>query len=212
MICVSLAEPDFSRCLRMVQQYPLTEIRLDAASFSSEEIKQLFSTGNRTIATYRPGTADNATRQKVLTEAVRAGASYLDIEYEAEDNYRKELIREAAGRGCSLIISWHDFEKTPGQEELETILDRCYTLGADLAKIACMVNERQDLIRLLSMYNLPGKKVVLGMGEKGSFSRVAAALLGAEFTFASPDNGRETAPGQLSLSEMQQYLNRFLIP
>jgi 3-dehydroquinate dehydratase type I len=212
MICVSLAEPDFDRCLSMVQRYPFTEIRLDAAAFKLEEVKQLFSTGNKTIATYRPGTSDDASRQKALAEAVRAGATYLDIEYEAEDNYRKELIREAAARGCSLIISWHDFENTPGQEELEKILDRCYVLGADIAKLACVVNDRQDLVRLLSLYNLPGKKVVLGMGEKGSFSRVAAALLGAEFTFASPDNGRETAPGQLSLTELQHYLNRFLIP
>jgi 3-dehydroquinate dehydratase type I len=196
----------------MVKRYPLTEIRLDAASFTSVELKQLFSTGNRTIATYRPGNTDNASRQKALAEAVRAGASYLDIEYEADDNYRKELIREAADHGCSLIISWHDFDKTPGQEELEKIMDRCYMMGADIAKLACMVNDRQDLIRLLSLYNLPGKKVVLGMGEKGSFSRVAAPLLGAEFTFASPDSGPVTAPGQLSLSEMQQYLNRFLTP
>ncbi|MFN8207095.1 MAG: type I 3-dehydroquinate dehydratase [Bacteroidales bacterium] len=212
MICVSLAEPDFGRCLGMVQRYPFTEIRLDAAAFNLDEVRQLFSTGNKTIATYRPGNEDDRIRQKALAEAVRAGATYLDIEYEAEDSYRKELIREAAGRGCSLIISWHDYEKTPDQEELELIMDRCYAMGADIAKIACMVNERQDMVRLLSLYNLPGKKVVLGMGEKGSFSRIAAALLGAEFTFAPPDDGHETAPGQLSLSELQQYLNRFLIP
>ncbi len=40
------------------------------------------------------------------------------------------------------------------------------------------------------------------MGDAGRITRVAAPLLGSEFTFASPGEGRETAPGQMSASQL----------
>jgi 3-dehydroquinate dehydratase type I len=66
-----------------------------------------------------------------------------------------------------------------------------------------MVNEPDDLARLVSLYSQPGRKVVIGMGEMGRISRVAARYLGAEFTFVSVEVGSETAPGQLSLAELE---------
>ena len=53
------------------------------------------------------------------------------------------------------------------------------------------------------MYDLPGKKVVIGMGEMGRITRIMAPYLGAEFTFASPTHGGETAPGQLNYGQLK---------
>jgi 3-dehydroquinate dehydratase-1 len=40
------------------------------------------------------------------------------------------------------------------------------------------------------------------MGEMAGLTRVAAPILGAEFTFASSDKSDETAPGQLTIEEL----------
>ena len=51
--------------------------------------------------------------------------------------------------------------------------------------------------------------VVLGMGEMGKITRIMAPFLGAEFTFAAMDEGKETAPGQipyLKMKEIEGYI------
>jgi 3-dehydroquinate dehydratase len=45
------------------------------------------------------------------------------------------------------------------------------------------------------------------MGEAGMLTRVAAVPMGAEFTFAAPDTGNATAPGQLKVSELKDIFN-----
>ncbi len=47
--------------------------------------------------------------------------------------------------------------------------------------------------------------VIIGMGEKGVITRVAAPMLGAEFTFASAETGKETAPGQISKERLSVH-------
>jgi 3-dehydroquinate dehydratase-1 len=81
-------------------------------------------------------------------------------------------------------------------------MDQCYERGGAVAKIATRVQGRQDLLNLLSLYEMPGRKVVLGMGTLGRITRVVGPYLGAEFTFASPGTSDETAPGQLSAEQL----------
>ena len=47
----------------------------------------------------------------------------------------------------------------------------CYEKGADIAKIATRVNASEDIRNLMSLYDLPGKKVILGMGDLGRITR-----------------------------------------
>ena len=44
--------------------------------------------------------------------------------------------------------------------------------------------------------------IALGMGKKGKITRLAAPLLGAPFTYASPAAGSETGPGQLEMDTL----------
>ncbi|NJM15252.1 MAG: type I 3-dehydroquinate dehydratase [Bacteroidales bacterium] len=70
-----------------------------------------------------------------------------------------------------------------------------------------MVNSTADLANLFSLYNRTNERLVaLGMGEMGKISRVMALVLGAEFTFAAPNNGQPTAPGQLSKQQLMDIL------
>jgi 3-dehydroquinate dehydratase type I len=203
MICVSIQEPRFDRCLELVYQFPFTEIRLDKARFTREQVRKLFSTGNKTIATFRPGNVTDEVRLKMLIEAISGGAAIVDIELESDAGFISEIKKFANSQHCDLMISYHNLHETPDARFLDTVLTDCYNAGADIAKIATMVNCPDDLARLVSLYTRPGRKVVIGMGDMGRISRVAARYLGAEFTFVSKEPGSETAPGQLSMAELE---------
>ena len=78
----------------------------------------------------------------------------------------------------------------------------CFERGADIAKIATRINGTDDVLNLIALFGLPGQKVILGMGSMGRILRIMGPYLGGVFTFASLEEGKETAPGQLSIKEM----------
>ena len=114
------------------------------------------------------------------------GASYVDIELESSDGFADRVKRITADHACDVIFSYHNFDNTPGGTELKGILEHCFDRGGDVAKIATSVNSQSDIRNLISLYGLPGRKIVLGMGEAGRITRVVGPYLGGEFTFASP--------------------------
>jgi 3-dehydroquinate dehydratase len=46
------------------------------------------------------------------------------------------------------------------------------------------------------------------MGSRGRISRLATIKLGGYMTYAAPDGGKETAPGQIPVSVMSEMLAR----
>lgn len=207
MICVSVAEESPAACRAALEGEELVEIRLDGMTVTLKEIHELFSLPLRLIATHRPGIKGDTRRKIELQTAIEAGAAYVDIEIEADEEYRKELVAAARARECEVIISYHDHNGTPPRDELVTIVDRCFSIGADLAKVACQTHTPGENARILSLYELGKPLVAFGMGKAGKLTRVAAPLLGAPFTYAAPAKGKETAPGQLDLKTMRQLLN-----
>jgi len=206
MICLAISEKNIEKCLSVLEKVELAEIRLDLTDFSVSEINKVFSHSTPTIATCRPekmGTKDQLER---LTAAIKAGAAYVDIEIEAERKQQEALMKIAREYNCKLIISYHNFDTTPGLKELYRIVDQCYDLGADIAKVATLCNSQADCARLLSLYSNNKALVALGMGAYGKITRIVAPLLGAEFTFAAMDEGEETAPGQIGYSKMKEIL------
>ena len=187
----------------------MAEIRLDLTRFSNEEVKTIFSQPGKIIATYRPvdGISDES-RKEQLKLAIKSGAAYVDIEYESPIFYRKEMIEFARENGCDVIISYHNYNETPSNNSLRKIVNDCYFFGADVAKIATQVTELKDVANILSFYDTDKRMVSIGMGELGKITRVMALFLGAEFSFAAPDGGKKTAPGQLTVSELVKYVEQ----
>ena len=207
MICVSISEKDAATCLQKALKYELAEIRLDAGHFTSQEVKQIFSSHAGLVATCRPGTYNQQERIDLLLEAIRSGAAYVDIETESEASELTLIRRQAQLSGAKLIVSYHNYRETPPEEELHHIADTCARQGADVIKIACMVNNPADNARVMGLYNRNEKMIAIGMGPEGILSRIAAPLLGAEFTFAAPDEGEATAPGQLKINALKEIIH-----
>jgi 3-dehydroquinate dehydratase-1 len=194
----------------------MAEIRLDGVELTEEETRRIFALHKNLIATCRPTSSrTEADREKMLLTAIDAGAAWVDVEIDADRDFKKEIAAAARAGKCRLILSYHNYDAVPSKKELESIMDRCFAEGAGVAKIACRVHTEPESARILSLYSRPlptgtdvtGKPyrlVALGMGEKGKITRIAAPLLGAPFTFASVPGDPATAPGQLDRVILEQ--------
>jgi len=202
-ICVSLGGIPFTSCLQLASAWPLVEIRLDLLRLDPEKIEILAMQCRQWIATCRPGNLTERERTVLLAASVRSGATYVDIEYEAEPDYRQALIDLAKEHQCKVIISYHNFETTPDADTLDRIIRHSEVMGADCVKIAVTANSPADCSRVMSLYSRHDRIVAFAMGDAGKITRIAAPFLGAGFTFASVDETHLTAPGQLTASQME---------
>ena len=203
MICVSVANMSgLSEALD--SGAGLLELRLDLIGESPSELFSLIPGTIQTIVTCRPGVISEGKRVELLQAGMKLGADYVDIEIETAAGDMELLLSTARQAGCRVIISYHDFKRTAEREDLESLMIACYEKGGEIAKIATQVNASGDIRNLLSLYDFPGKKVILGMGPMGRITRVIGPYLGAEFTFASTAEGGETAPGQLSVKQLNE--------
>lgn len=141
---------------------------------------------------------DHLARRRLLSEAVGRGFDLVDVETRAAFT---DVVASKTGRG--LVLSWHDFEGTP--DDLDAIFGRMAAQHPDVVKIAVTARSVADLGRLLAFAASHAgghgpRLVTLAMGPLGVASRILGGRHGAPFTFASPEDGREAAPGQLPAS------------
>lgn len=125
---------------------------------------------------------------------------FVDIEIFSDE--AQEIRRISSSHEKIMIASYHRFDKTPNLGELDEFFLKGKQLGADIVKIATMVNGRDDLETLLlfTLKHKNDKVIVIGMGEKGIPSRIINPIFGSLITYASIKT--TSAPGQLFLSDM----------
>ena len=206
MICVSVEEPTLELIFKAIENEELAEIRLDLIDLLEKEIETLFYQNIKLIATCRPGKYSDSQRKAILKKSIEAGAAFVDIELEASDDFKTEIVTLAKKKKCKVIISYHNYDNTPPKGELDQVIDWCFNSGADIAKIVCKVNHISDNARLLSLYEQDKEIIAFGMGEKAKFTRIAAPFLGAPFTYASVSTGKETADGQIDKTTLAKLL------
>jgi 3-dehydroquinate dehydratase type I len=210
MICVSLAKTSFKKLQQTLQKVAMAEIRLDEMTLSKKEIVHVFAMPLPLIATCRPGRYSEIERLEMLSAAIVSGAAYIDIEMDANGAYHHALQKLAKDHHCRLIISYHNENETPSKKQLNKIVTKCFSQGAAIVKVACQVCRREDVLRIIALYEYAlakeGSLIALGMGAQGKLTRVAASLLGAPFTYAALAPGRETASGQMSVARMAKMI------
>jgi 3-dehydroquinate dehydratase/shikimate dehydrogenase len=149
---------------------------------------------------------------ELLTGAAEAGCHVVDLEVESAEelsarqlSHLRERLREA---GSALMISSHDFSRTKG---LEKAAARIEVFQPDFIKVVSTAKSLSDnlaILKLIAERSLSAEVVGIAMGEEGLISRVLGPRTGAPFTFASPGDGAETAPGQVSVRALRD-LYRF---
>jgi 3-dehydroquinate dehydratase-1 len=193
--------------MKAIGKTEYAEVRIDQLNLSEEQLRSLFAIKKKSIATCRPGKFDDAKRLALLKYSIDSGAGYVDVEYEAKAAYRKELIDYAHTKHAYAIISYHNFEKTPSAKAINAIIEQSFKWGANRVKITTMAITPADCSRVMALYEKNKNIIAFCMGQMGTITRIAAPLLGAEFTFASLEAKLATAPGQLEIEEMKDIYN-----
>lgn len=135
----------------------------------------------------------------------------IDIELFMGDDVCRGLCEYAHENGCYVVISSHDFEKTPNDQEIVERLCKMRELGADVPKIAVMPNNAEDVLTLLTATNqyanvhADGPLITMSMKWLGGISRVSGEIFGSALTFGS--TLRASAPGQLGVEDLKYVLN-----
>ena len=142
-----------------------------------------------------------------LYRALLPVADAVDTELAAP--LRAELVASARRAKKLVVLSHHDFEKTPDDAALDRVVARGFRAGADIVKLAAKVEDDRDTARLAALLARHAERplVVIGMGDTGKKTRVLFPALGSLFTFAAL--GRGTAPGQLDVMAMSRALGEF---
>lgn len=142
----------------------------------------------------------------ILTENI----DLVDVELYSGVAIISDLVATAKENGVYVVMSNHDFIKTPDKEEIISRLCKMQECGADLPKIAVMPTSVADVITLLDATNTMKTKyanrpiITMSMGGNGVISRLAGELFGSAMTFGA---GKEaSAPGQIPVDELKAVL------
>ncbi|MDL5361747.1 type I 3-dehydroquinate dehydratase [Halalkalicoccus sp. NIPERK01] len=195
------------------------EFRMDLAADSLTALASY--TGDLPIiatnrADWEGGGADEPSEERRLDDLARAAefdsVEAVDVELAAFDSgAAEETAAHARDHGANVIASAHDFEGTPGTDEMRETLERAIEYG-DIGKLAVRAEEPGDVLVLLSItYDLArkGNRVAtMAMGEAGRHSRAVAPIYGSKIGYAPVDPDEATAPGQYDLATLRELVDR----
>ena len=171
-------------------------------------------------AEWEGGEAGNDGRIETLERAIEHDAvEAVDIELAALEGERghgetaRELADRAREAGVAVVVSTHDFKRTPPKPELKQRLRRANEYG-DVGKIAVTAADRDDALSVLSVTHeltADGLTVAtMAMGEAGSHTRAVAPVYGSKIGYAPVDPDRATAPGQYDLETLRGLVDELL--
>lgn len=215
-ICVSVSANNLTQLIGRIERAErlgadIIEVRLDSLRGKHDLSKLSRAADSPLIATNRPKSekgsyaGSEGERLNVIEAAVDAGFEYADLESTTETlGTVANALRE---RGAKVIISQHDYSRTPSQASLKTTLVRLRKHEPNVCKIVTTAQLPRDNLTILDFldHNHAGPSIVcFAMGKAGLWSRVLAPFYGSSFTYASLSPGLETAPGQPTLDTLRR--------
>jgi 3-dehydroquinate dehydratase-1 len=148
---------------------------------------------------------------ELIHNAINSGLiDMVDIELFSHEENLKKAVAFAHENNIKVVMSNHDFHKTPDQAEIVTRLVKMQENGADISKIAVMPTCENDVLELLSatleVKNKHGFPcATMAMGPLGVITRLTGSLFGSCLTFASLN--KASAPGQINVRNARELLN-----
>ena len=166
---------------------------------------------NRIVCTLRPKTEGGKFpgNEKERIAIVKLIAEYnpflLDIEFNTLKN-NPPLAKYLKHTKTKLLVSWHDFKKTPSSSALKNKVNQMSKFSSNV-KIVCTAKSTDDSTRMLELYSKKGKNSLISfaMGDFGRISRILCLYLGSPYTYVSL--GKAIAPGQFSVDEVKKIMN-----
>ncbi len=214
--CVTITEKNAKK-LNLILKNALknsdyAELRLDflKPSHVPDALESTKKQLNRCVCTLRPATeggkfqGTDKERISILKLIAEYQPFLLDVEFNTLrknkilHNYIKKTKTE-------VLVSWHDFKKTPSISALEKMLKQMRKFSKNI-KIVTNAKVHDDSSKILSLYNNSTKTnlIAFAMGDEGRMTRILCLYLGAPFTYVSL--GKPVAPGQFSLDEVKRII------
>ncbi|MBJ9986949.1 type I 3-dehydroquinate dehydratase [Acinetobacter sp. S40] len=202
----------------------IAEFRIDLLEFASDS-KQVIALGQElnqilknkpllaTIRTANEGgklKVSDQEYEKIYSEYLKKPfMQLLDIEMFRDQAAVSKLTKLAHQKNVLVVMSNHDFDKTPSEQEIVSRLLKQDQMGADILKIAVMPKSKQDVFTLMNAtltVSEQSKKPLLtmSMGRLGTISRIATANMGGSLSFGMI--GEASAPGQIDVTQLKQFL------
>jgi 3-dehydroquinate dehydratase / shikimate dehydrogenase len=173
----------------------LVELRLDGVA-DLDVAGALEGRTKPVIVTCRPSWEGGAfrggedERLRILSEAVRQGAEFVDVEWRANRSALPGFSR------TRLVVSMHDFDGVPADLDSRVRTMRA-AAGTGVIKVAAATPALRDCVTLRDAVGHGRDQVVIGMGAAGVITRVCPWLFGSEWTY-----GGDAAPGQMSVVDL----------
>ena len=204
-ICTVIVNDDLEAIKAVEPISDLFEVRIDLIGHGWHEmvgrLKKPWIACNRIAGEGGSWHGREAERIAELLRAVELGADVIDLELGTES--LEEIARKIDKR-AKLLLSYHDLKGTPPLDNMREIVERQLQAGADICKIVTTARSFEDNLAVLQLIpDFPKIRVVsFAMGPSGFTSRVLCPLVGGDFTYASIEKGKESAPGQVTVKEL----------
>ncbi len=216
-VAVSLKDGVSPRAIAAMRRagVDLVELRVDL--FRSHDLERIVSEISRykrfprlvTVRSAREGglwKGSDAARI-ALYEALLPHADAVDVEL-SSTKVLAAIAPVAKKAKKTLVVSFHDFSRTPPPAVLLGIVTRARRAGADVVKIAAYARKAADVRALGAFTAAHARKnlITIAMGKEGAVSRILFPVLGSLVTFSS--DGAPTAPGQFDYASTLSMLER----
>ena len=215
--CVSIAEKTPQK-LKQVLKIALkksdyVEVRFDFLKIEEipNALEVIKKDLNKIVCTLRPKTEGGKFlgNEKERIAIIKLIAEYnpflLDIEFNTLKK-NSTLVKYLKSTKTNLLVSWHDFKKTPNSTELKKKINQMSKFSTNV-KIVSTAKSTDDSTRMLELYSKKGKNnlISFAMGDFGRISRILCLYLGSPYTYVSL--GKAIAPGQFSVDEVNKITN-----
>jgi len=215
--CVSIAEKTpykIKQTLKIaLKKSDYAEVRFDFLKIEQipEAIELIKKDLNKIVCTLRPKTeggkfsGNEKERIAILKLIAEYNPFLLDIEFNTLKR-NSSLRRYLKSTKTELLVSWHDFKKTPSSAELKKKMNQMSKFSSNV-KIVSTAKSTVDSSRMLELYSKKGKNnlISFAMGDFGRISRILCLYLGSPYTYVSL--GKAVAPGQFSVDEVKKITN-----
>ncbi len=206
-ICAVIVNNDLEAVREVEPFVDLFEVRIDLIGDGWQELVKQFKKPwiacNRRADEGGRWERDEARRVEKLLNATELGADIIDLELRTTNLKQAiELIKKRA----KCLLSFHELERTPPLNSLREIVQRQLEAGADVCKVVTTAQRFEDnlvILQLISEFSRT-RIVSLAMGPLGFASRFLCPLVGGDFTYASIAPGKESASGQITVSELRK--------
>ncbi len=133
------------------------------------------------------------------------------VDFEMNNNpvHIRQVREVSKANDTKLILSFHNFSFTPGLELLNQRFLEAEQLGADIAKVAVMPRNLEDVLTLMTATLKSSQKlkiplISMSMGGYGSLTRLFGWTFGSALTFAV--GASSSAPGQVPIEDLNTVL------